>query len=82
MGLNIHARRPNYDDAEFRPLTRRQLEILLLIAEGLSAKEMSFRLSVSEKTIEFHKKKICDRLDIHTTAGLTRYAIRHGLIEP
>jgi DNA-binding NarL/FixJ family response regulator len=61
-------------------LTPRQREVLQLVAEGRSVKEISAILQVSAKTIEFHKSALMERLDIHTTAELTRYAIEHGLI--
>jgi DNA-binding NarL/FixJ family response regulator len=61
-------------------LTSRQREVLQLVAEGRSVKEIASILKVSSKTVEFHKSALMDRLDIHTTAELTRYAISHGLI--
>ncbi len=61
-------------------LTPRQREVLQLVAEGRSVKEISTILQVSAKTVEFHKSALMERLDIHTTAELTRYAIEHGLI--
>ena len=62
--------------------TPRQREILQLIAEGHSTKDMALRLSVSVKTIETHRMDIKHRLGIHDVAGLVRYAIRVGLITP
>jgi len=61
-------------------LTSRQREVLQLVAEGRSVKEIAAILKVSAKTVEFHKSALMDRLGIHTTAELTRYAIEHGLI--
>jgi DNA-binding NarL/FixJ family response regulator len=61
-------------------LTSRQREVLQLVAEGRSVKEIASILKVSAKTVEFHKAALMDRLGIHTTAELTRYAIEHGLI--
>jgi DNA-binding CsgD family transcriptional regulator len=63
-------------------LTPRQREILQLIAEGHSTKDMAQRLSISVKTIETHRMDIKHRLGIHDVAGLVRYAIRVGLITP
>jgi DNA-binding CsgD family transcriptional regulator len=63
-------------------LTPRQKDVLLLICDGLSAKEIAARLHVSPKTIDFHKSRIADRLGIVSTALLVRYAVRAGLIEP
>lgn len=64
------------------PLTPRQREILKLVAEGLSTKEIAFALKVSGKTVETHRAQLMDRLDIHDVAGLVKYAIRIGLIPP
>lgn len=60
-------------------LTARQREVLQLVAEGRSTKEVATILSVSVKTVEFHKARIMQQLDIHTTADLTKYAITHGI---
>jgi DNA-binding NarL/FixJ family response regulator len=61
-------------------LTPRQREILQLIAEGRSTRDIAQRLHLSVKTVETHRAQIMDRLDIRDVAGLTRYAIRIGLI--
>ncbi len=60
-------------------LTPRQREILQLIGEGKGTKEIATHLNVSVKTIDFHKTRLMQRLDIHTTAELMRYAITQGL---
>jgi DNA-binding NarL/FixJ family response regulator len=62
------------------PLTARQREILQLLAEGKTAKEIAHLLRVSAKTVEAHRAQIMARLDIHDVPGLVRYAIRIGLI--
>ena len=61
-------------------LTARQREILQLIAEGTSTKEIAFQLNLSIKTVETHRAALMERLDIHDIAGLVIYAVRHGLI--
>jgi DNA-binding NarL/FixJ family response regulator len=61
------------------PLSQREREVLQLIAEGKSTKEAAAILSVSVKTIESHRKQIMDKLDLHSVAELTKYAIREGL---
>jgi len=61
-------------------LTARQREILQLLAEGNSAKEIAAGLQVSVKTVETHRSQIMERLAIHDLAGLVRYAIRTGLV--
>jgi DNA-binding NarL/FixJ family response regulator len=63
-------------------LTPRQREILQLIAEGRSTKDIADVLQVSVKTVETHRAQLMERLDIHDVAGLVRYAIRTGLITP
>jgi DNA-binding NarL/FixJ family response regulator len=60
-------------------LSGREREVLQMIAEGKSTKEIAFKLFVSTKTVETHRKQIMDKLHIHTIAGLTKYAIREGL---
>lgn len=62
------------------PLTRRQTEILQLIAEGNSTKEMSLALGISVKTVETHRLQLMERLNIHDIPGLVRYAMRIGLV--
>ncbi len=61
-------------------LTPRQREVLQLITEGRSMKETAAILKVSAKTVEFHRYKIMKALDLHTTAELTRYAIKRGFV--
>lgn len=61
-------------------LTRRQREVLQLVAEGKTVKEIAAILGVSPKTVAFHKAGIMDELGLRTTAELTRYALAHGLL--
>ena len=61
-------------------LTARQREVLQLVAEGMTVKEIASALNLSPKTIEFHKSQIMTELDLHTTAELTKYALVHGLL--
>jgi len=60
-------------------LSAREREVLQMVAEGKSTKEIAFKLFVSTKTVETHRKQIMDKLNIRTVAGLTKYAIREGL---
>jgi DNA-binding NarL/FixJ family response regulator len=60
-------------------LTNREREVLQLIAEGECTKEIAFKLSVSIKTVETHRQQIMKKLNLHSVAELTRYAIREGL---
>ena len=61
-------------------LTPREREILCLVAEGDTSKEIAARLHLSTRTVEWHRKSIMDKLGIRSIAELTRYAIRHGLV--
>jgi DNA-binding NarL/FixJ family response regulator len=61
-------------------LTPRQREVIQLVAEGRSIKEIASILGISVKTVEFHKSRIMEQLDRHTTADLTRFAVAHGLV--
>lgn len=61
-------------------LTPRQREVLQLIGEGKSGKEIAEVLRISVKTVEFHKAKLMGELGLRTTAELTRYALEHGII--
>ena len=63
------------------PLTLREMEVLQLIAEGKANKETASELGIGIKTVEKHREHIMEKLDIHDTAGLTRYAISAGIIE-
>ncbi len=67
-------------DQPLAHLTARQREILQLIAEGGSTKEIARKLNVSVKTVETHRAQLMERLDIHDVAGLVRFAVRHGLV--
>ena len=66
-------------DSAFGTLSSREREVLQLLAEGKSTKETAAKLHVSVKTIESHRKQVMDKLDIHSVAELTKYAIREGL---
>jgi len=62
-------------------LTSREAEVLQLIAEGFSNKQIAAELSISIKTVEKHRQQVMNKLNIHDVAGLTRYAITKGMIE-
>jgi DNA-binding NarL/FixJ family response regulator len=62
-------------------LTNREVEVLRYIALGHSTKEIAYRLGISFKTAACHRYRVMDKLDIHDTANLVRYAIREGLIQ-
>ncbi|MCG6956424.1 MAG: response regulator transcription factor [Gemmatimonadetes bacterium] len=69
------------DLSAYSLLSPREREVLQLIAEGHSTKDIAARLSVSVKTVETHRKQVMDKLDLHSIAELTKYAIREGLTE-
>lgn len=67
--------------AEGNRLTSRETEVLQLVAEGSANKQVASELGISIKTVEKHRQHLMDKLNIHDTAGLTRYAISAGVIE-
>ena len=69
-------------DIRPEPLSPRERQVLQLIAEGKSTKEVAGLLNISVKTAETYRRRIMVKLDVHETAGLVRYAIRRGMIEP
>jgi len=66
----------HFDDA----LSEREIEVIKLIAEGLSLREIGERLFISARTVETHKKNILEKLDLHSTVDLVKYAILNGYI--
>lgn len=77
-----YVRRVGSETSSLDQLTPRQREILQLLAEGRSMKEIAQLLHISVKTVETHRAQLMERLNIHDVAGLVRYAIRMGLITP
>ena len=73
-----HASEPDVDSP--LELTARQKEVLSLIAAGSTAKDIANRLSISVRTAEFHRAAIMQRLGLHSTAQMTRYALSHSLV--
>lgn len=71
---------PAEGDGSVRMLTRRELEILQLIAESNSTRQIAEKLGISAKTAENHRTNLMRKLDLHDVAGLTRYAITNGII--
>ena len=62
------------------PLSLREREVLTLVAEGFSTREIATELGLSHKTVEVHRRRIMDKLDLHKVADLVRYAVREGLV--
>lgn len=73
---------PGASDSSFGRLTHRQRQVLQQVAEGRSAKEIAATLSISVKTVEFHKNGLMRCLGLRTTADLVRFAVKHGLVSP
>ena len=71
----------NKTELSAEPLSPRERQVLQLIAEGKTTKEAAGVLNISVKTAETHRTRIMEKLDIHETAGLVRYAIRRGLVQ-
>jgi DNA-binding NarL/FixJ family response regulator len=69
-------------EAAMGHLTARQREVLQLVAEGRTAKQIAGLLRISAKTVEFHKARIMAQLQLRSTAELTRYAVQHGIVGP
>jgi DNA-binding NarL/FixJ family response regulator len=64
------------------PLTLRERQVLQLIAEGKSTKDVASLLGISVKTAESHRTRLMHKLGIHETASLVRYAVRQGIVQP
>lgn len=79
MALNQVVRQAD-EKGQGGELTRREREVLIHIADGLSNKEIASRLDVGVRTVETHRERIMRKLNIHSIAGLTKYAIAKGLI--
>jgi DNA-binding NarL/FixJ family response regulator len=76
-------RRARHDEpVQESPLSPREQEVVKLVAEGYTNKQIAETLVISEKTVERHRANILDKLGMRDRVDLTRYAIRHGLIEP
>jgi DNA-binding NarL/FixJ family response regulator len=69
------------DDLPEKPISDRERQVLQLVAEGKTTKEIAALLGISVKTAESHRSNMMEKLDIHDTAGLVRYAVRKGIIQ-
>jgi DNA-binding NarL/FixJ family response regulator len=74
-------REPEQTRDPIASLTPRQREVLQLLAEGRSAKQIASGLSISVRTVEFHKYQMMETLDLHTNADLIHFALKNGLVE-
>lgn len=80
--IKDYLRRVGGEETLLERLTSRQREVLQLIAEGATTKEIAATLHISVKTVETHRAQLMERLDIHDVVGLVRYAIKIGLTQP
>jgi len=79
IALNQYVSEADESDPQSR-LSEREREVLTHIAEGLSNKEIAMKLGIGVRTIETHRERVMRKLDIHSVAGLTKFAIAHGFI--
>ena len=80
--IEAYREKPEGPAGPLAKLSMRQREILQLIAEGQTTKDIAHRLNLSVKTVETHRSQLMERLDIHDVPGLVRFAMRVGLIQP
>lgn len=80
VALNQFVRGGNVEGPQANQVSNREREVLVAIADGLSNKEIACRLGVGVRTVETHRERIMRKLNIHSIAGLTRFAIQKGLI--
>jgi DNA-binding NarL/FixJ family response regulator len=81
MIVKEYAGKPDKEKSVFSILSQREREVLQLLAEGKTTKQIAKRLHISPKTVEAHRLRIMERLDIDNVAQLTKYAIQEGLTE-
>jgi DNA-binding NarL/FixJ family response regulator len=81
-GMHDHVLNQEPGDPGLRELSPREREVLQLLAEGKSMKEVAAVLEISPRTVEFHKYRVMELLGVKTNAELVQYAIKHGLIAP
>jgi len=79
--MNLPAKETRITDPQYSALTAREQEILRLLAEGLPTKEIAEKLFISPKTVENHRTNIMNKLELHSTIELVRYAAKLGLID-
>ncbi|CAI4032048.1 DNA-binding response regulator [Nitrospira tepida] len=80
--VNVLVKGPSDSNASLDDLSTRQREILQLVAEGYTVKEIAGQLGLSPRTVEFHKGRTMQQLQVRSTAELVKYAIAHALIVP
>ncbi len=78
-GLETYFQR--FEEDPLHKLTRRELQVLRLIAEGKNTQGIALQLGISPKTVETHRSRLMDKLGLYDVASLTRFAVRHNIIE-
>ena len=81
MVLDGYLGRESHEDDSNDVLTTREREVIQLLAEGKTSKEVAVTLSLSTKTAETHRTNLMRKLDLHSVADLTRYAVRNGIVQ-
>lgn len=79
---SLRAARPVSADPDDRPLSRRELQVATLLAEGKSAPHIAAELHISPSTVDVHRRNLMRKLKLHNVVDLTKYAIRTGLVVP
>lgn len=69
-----------YDKIYNTPLTKREIEVLKLVAQGLTNQEIGLKLFISHRTVDTHRRNMMEKLNLHNAAALTNYAAKKGLI--
>jgi DNA-binding NarL/FixJ family response regulator len=82
MVIKEYASKPDEEKSVFSILSQREREVLQLLAEGKTTKQIGLHLHISPKTVEAHRLNIMNKLDIDNIAKLTKYAIQEGLPDP
>jgi two-component system, NarL family, response regulator NreC len=80
--ISDYVRQVERDDEAPDSLTDRELEVLKLVAEGMTNRQIALQLNISIKTVQTHRANLMDKLNLHDRTELVRYAIRRGLIQP
>ena len=76
------ANRKSTEREDYSIIGAREREVLQLLAEGLTSKQIGDRLNITVNTVESHRKNIMHKLDVHSIAELTKFAVRHGMTTP
>jgi len=79
--ISDYVRKVDRSDGAIDALTEREIEVLTLVAEGLTNRQIALKLNISIKTVQSHRANLMDKLDLHDRTELVRYAIRRGLIQ-